>query len=908
MSSRLHDPEQRAVHALPLTLSLVTMINPRVRLTLLVATLSMAGVAGALRAEDYAITTFAGVTLTAGSADGTPGTFNNPFGIAIDSAKNLYVSDTTNHIIRKITPGRVVSTLAGSAGQSAGTDGTGSAARFSFPIGVAVDVAGNVYVADSRNSVIRKITPGGLVTTFAGAIGQFGSADGAAGSARFFLPCGVAVDGSGNVYVADTGNQTIRKITPDGIVSTLAGAAQQPGTSNGTGGAARFSSPWGIAVDGSGNLTVSDSGNHVIRRITAGGAVTTLAGVIGTAGSQDGLASSARFNLPRGLSIGTGGNVFVADYGNSVIRMITPSGVVSTVAGTPGITGAVDSVGAAARFFDTTDVVADGSTIYVVDSSNNLIRRGQPASAAALPAITTQPLDQEIAVGQSITFRVVATGSALTYQWLRNGTTIEGATNSTYTIASPQSGDSAAYSVRISGAGGSIDSGQANLSVTPAGTGPITITARPISQSVAVGQAVTFNVAASGSGLTYQWFRDGAALAGATAATYAIASAQTGDAGTYSVRITSGAVTETPTAKLVVGGATGGGATVTITSQPTGRIIEAGQSATFTVAATGSNLTYQWFKDGSAIAGANSASLSVSNAQVSQGGSYLVRVSSGAVFVDSNPATLTVIPPENPGPVGPTARLSNLSVRTAMASGQRLIVGFFVDGGSRQILARASGPALAALGLSGTMTDPNLELYSGSTLVLSNDNWSATLTDVFPTVGAFAFPAGSRDAAFVQSVTGSASVHAQGTGPGIVLVEAYDTGTGNTPRMTNLSARNRVGTGDDIMIAGFAVSGTGKKRLLIRAAGPALTGLGVTGVLVNPRLEVFSGPVKLNENEDWAANLAATFSSVGAFPFPAGSRDAALIVELDAGATYTVQVRGSDGGVGEALVEIYELP
>jgi hypothetical protein len=343
----------------------------------------------------------------------------------------------------------------------------------------------------------------------------------------------------------------------------------------------------------------------------------------------------------------------------------------------------------------------------------------------------------------------------------------------------------------------------------------------------------------------------------------------------------------------------------TITTQPQSQSAMLGASATFSVQATGSPPpVFQWTKNGANIFGATTPNLLLTSVETSDAGTYAVVVSNSAGAITSNSATLTVL-----GGGSDTARLSNLSVRTTMAAGQRLIVGFFVDGGSRQILVRAAGPALAALGLGGTMADPNLELYSGSTLVLSNDNWSTLLADVFASVGAFAFPAGSRDAAFQQSMSNSASVHALGTGAGIVLVEAYDTGSGNTPRMTNLSARNRVGTGDDILIAGFAISGTGSKRLLIRAAGPALSALGVPGVLANPRLELYSSAgLKLNENEDWAANLIATFSNVGAFPFPAASRDAALIVELSAGATYTVQVRGSDGGTGEALIEIYEVP
>ncbi len=256
-----------------------------------------------------------------------------------------------------------------------------------------------------------------------------------------------------------------------------------------------------------------------------------------------------------------------------------------------------------------------------------------------------------------------------------------------------------------------------------------------------------------------------------------------------------------------------------------------------------------------------------------------------------------------------TSRLSNLSVRASLATAQNLIVGFVVDGGPRNILVRAAGPGLGALGVGGTMSDPRLDLYTtGTTPLLSNDNWDASLAGVFQSVGAFAFPAASRDAAFQQALNGGASVHARGTGAGIVLVEAYDTGSGNSPRMVNLSARNFVGTGDEILIAGFALAGTGQKRLLVRASGPALAALGVTGTLADPRLELFRGTTSLAQNDNWDASLAATFSSVGAFAFPAASRDSALIVTLDAGATYTVQVSGVGATTGEALIEIYELP
>ena len=180
--------------------------------------------------------------------------------MAVDSAGNVYVADAYNDEIRKITPSGVVTTLAGSAGQAGSSDGTGSAARFIDPCGVAVDSAGNVYVADYGNDEIRKITPSGVVTTLAGSAGQTGSSDGTGSAARFDDPMGVAVDSAGNVYVADYGNDEIRKITPSGVVTTLAGSAGQTGSSDGTGSAARFDYPMGVAVDSAGNVYVADHG------------------------------------------------------------------------------------------------------------------------------------------------------------------------------------------------------------------------------------------------------------------------------------------------------------------------------------------------------------------------------------------------------------------------------------------------------------------------------------------------------------------------------------------------------------------------------------------------------------------------------------------------------------------------
>jgi hypothetical protein len=229
----------------------------------------------------------------------------------------------------------IVTTLAGSAGQTGSADGTGAAARFRTPPSVAVDGAGNVYVADINNSTVRKITPGGVVTTLAGVAGQVGSADGTSATARFGAPYGVAVDSAGNLYVADEGANTIRKITPAGVVTTLAGAAGQVGSTDGTGSAARFYEPQGAAVDGAGNVYVADTANDTIRKITLAGVVTTLAGAARQTGITNGIGSAARFSSPLGVMVDGAGDLYVADSGANTIRMLS----VPSIPSQSGLTG-----------------------------------------------------------------------------------------------------------------------------------------------------------------------------------------------------------------------------------------------------------------------------------------------------------------------------------------------------------------------------------------------------------------------------------------------------------------------------------------------------------------------------------------------------------------------------------------
>ncbi|MBL9210757.1 MAG: immunoglobulin domain-containing protein, partial [Opitutaceae bacterium] len=349
----------------------------------------------------------------------------------------------------------------------------------------------------------------------------------------------------------------------------------------------------------------------------------------------------------------------------------------------------------------------------------------------------------------------------------------------------------------------------------------------------------------------------------------------------------------------------GGAATAPVfTAQPAGQTVLAGATVTLSATATGSPTpAFRWRRNGVEIAGATNSTLVLPNVQPADAGDYTVVASNSAGSVTSAPATLTVVA------AGGTARLTNLSVRTAMAAGQTLIMGFTLQGGSKSILLRAVGPGLGQFGVGGVMADPRLALFKDSTQLDANDNWggSAALITAFASVGAFGLPPASLDAALLRPMDGGQTAQVTGTGAGVVLVEAYDVGSGTTPRLVNVSARNRVGTGDDILIAGFTVSGAGSMPLLVRAVGPKLTAFGVGGVLLDPKLEIYNGAgVKVTENDNWTASLAATFSAVGAFALDAGSRDAALLTSLPPG-SYTAQVSGIGGGTGEALVEIYEV-
>lgn len=486
------------------------------------------------------VTTFVGLSRQFGSSDGTGANarFHDPAAITIDQAGNLYVADTQNQLIRKITSSGTVTTLAGSAGHSGAIDATGSSARFNLDTpflcssfmgsGIAADTAGNIYVADTNNHAIRKITQGGVVTTFAGALGQTGYVDGSSSTARFNRPTGLTIDSNqniyvldgsakirkilpdgtvsslpgtlstsagqlaidksndelfyaagsyvfkytsanaamlvagnissfsakngigssasfdeaggltitatheiivadeyglrkinamsgvstfagnlgltygfsdgplasalfnnltgmvadttGNLYFTDRGNRTVRMLSLSGMVTTVAGIAQQSGDVDGPATSARFNELQQITIDAANNLYVSDSTSHTIRKIATTGAVSTIAGLAGAAGFADGSAAASRLNEPSGLVVDSAGNLFFADKKNHVIRKISNAGAVSTFAGLPGVSGAVDGADISARFNEPDSLAIDSvGNIYVTERSNFAIRKITPA-------------------------------------------------------------------------------------------------------------------------------------------------------------------------------------------------------------------------------------------------------------------------------------------------------------------------------------------------------------------------------------------------------------------------------------------------------------------------------------------------------------------------------------------------
>lgn len=449
---------------------------------------------------------------------------------------------------------------------------------------------------------------------------------------------------------------------------------------------------------------------------------------------------------------------------------------------------------------------------------------------------------------------------------------------------------------------------------------PLGIGVQPKNISSEVGETVSLSVGAvGGEPLTYQWFFNGQAIAGATSPSLRIDPVTHASRGQYSVRIsdpqssvTSSLVTLTVTTPLLP---------PVVATQPADTTVLTGERVRLQVVATGTDpITYQWTKDGNRIPGATGSSLEIAAARPSDRGNYAVTMVNPAGTVTSRNAALVV---------NPITRIANLSIRTRVSGTGLLTVGLTVGGegvsGNKPLLLRAVGPTLREFGVGDAAADPQLKVFRGETTIAQNDNWSgsAEITTANGNVGAFGFAgAASKDAALLLGAAAggyTVQIGAADGGEGVALAEVYDGTTGDefttrTPRLTNVSALSLVGPEGDVLIAGFSIAGTQSKTVLIRGIGPTLAAFGVSGTLADPRLEVYRSGASVAEaaNDNWgsatnASAVAAAAARVGAFALANGSLDACLLLTLPPG-TYTAQISGRSGGAGTALVEVYEIP
>ncbi|HWA11149.1 MAG TPA: immunoglobulin domain-containing protein [Opitutaceae bacterium] len=567
---------------------------------------------------------------------------------------------------------------------------------------------------------------------------------------------------------------------------------------------------------------------------------------------------------------------------------------------------------------------ADAGTysVTVTNSLGSVTSRSATLTVLSIivpPAITADPEKVTASVGTSARFSVGATGSVpLSYQWLVNGAPIAGATQATLNLPDVKLADAGVYSVVVSNPFGSKTSIAVPLTVSATAIAPI-FQFHPSPTTVTTGGTATLSVGVVGSSpISYQWYKDGQPIGGATSTYVTFNNAQPGDAGTYNVTITNPAGTVTSlSAALTVTPAGSPPIGVSFAQQPQPLSTAVGSSATFAVGVTGDPaITYQWRRNQVEIAGATSSSFTINNVQSADAGIYDVVVANGFSADISFPTLLIVTPGSSITPV--PSRLMNLSVRAYDGNGdQALALGFIIGGsGSKTTLLRAVGPTLANFGVTGLLADPQVTLFSSGSAMASNDNWggSTTLSDTFSKVGAFALPASSPDAALVTTLNAgpyTAQVSGANNGTGVTLMELYDTDPSATPsaRLVNVSARGMAGNGSNVLTVGFVISGNTGEKLLVRAVGPSLAGFNVAGVLADPQLRILdvNGNV-VGSNDDWTGTaLGAAFTAVNAFALPAGSKDAAVLVTLGPG-VYTAQVRSSDNSTGIALLEVYEVP
>lgn len=608
-------------------------------------------------------TVFAGADVSTKSLDGigTDAQFNSPEGLVLASNGDIFVADKNGHVIRKVDPNLLVTTWAGSLVNYAygAIDGLRSTAAFANPTGIAADASGNLYVADA-NATIRKIDPKGYVTTLAGAHQVTGNTDGPGATARFAYPTGIALAQDGTLYIADSFGDTIRKIDKAGVVTTPFGQPGISGSTDGTGTAARFTGPTGVAFDSAGNLYVADTINSVIRKITPDGVVSTLAGRIGRHATLDGKGADAGFNDPVGVAVDRSGIIYVTDAADHVVRKILPDGTVTTIGGLPGKEGTADGTGSSVRFSRPWGIALDRwGFLYVTDSNNNTIRKGLPAGAKS-PSFTEQPASVVVGAGHDIELTATAAGVPAPivywmrqpagedgYEPLKESTIFKGVDTPTLSIAAAtaeMNGDKYVC-VAENGIGLAVVSKPAALTVVPS---PVFVSAQEA--SFTVGTEGRFTVEATGatalkmtSGTLPNW-------ASFDPETGVLAGTPTDLAGApfvFEFEASNAAVLTTKqsfTLKLLAG--------PLITQDPISQTASTGATAVLFAEVAGvAPITFQWIKDGSPIteseriSGATSAVLFIGEAELGDAGSYILEATGADGAVSSQAAVLTLATP-----------------------------------------------------------------------------------------------------------------------------------------------------------------------------------------------------------------------------------------------------------------------